>query len=171
MLVLFVGRKRDAGEHGDVCDEDALTLEPFQNTQLVVVFKVGTFRYCYDLKSLATWFLQDPVARKRLPTLPLSRDPVPSRVYRRIIRDAHLKVNGFRTIFRSITSGLSQSHKRFVLVGVERRTAAAQQQEELNIDDILTMISDDDVLPSVADVENALMSMSGQDLEDIFRSL
>lgn len=135
MKVLFVGRKRNAGSRGKVCKTDVMLLTDLEDDDIVAILSVDNHRFCYDLENLAQWFLQSPVAQNALPTLPESRAPVPAVVYKRVIREAHMRFPEFRKYFRSKTSDMSAAQRTFALTGVRRR-ASSTSDDMFSLDDL-----------------------------------
>jgi len=164
MRVLFVGKKRHAGANRNVCTRDVMLLEDIEDDQTIAIVRVDTHKFCYDLESLARWFLQDPSTRDTLPTLPETRTPVPALVYRRIVREAHMRVPGFREFFATKSAGLTPDRRTFLLTGTRptRRRAVrpvASNEDALSLDDITRML--------LGDEEESLASLSDEQLFDM----
>ena len=184
MRVLFVGRKRNAGANRNVCQTDVMLLSDIEHDDVIAIVSTGRHRFCYDLDALATWFLQDPVARATLPTLPESRAAVPATVYKRIVREAHMRVPGFREHVRSKTAGMSPAQRKFVLTGVQsrRRTGgnSSSMGDLLSLDDLAQLLlapTDDEeedlaaMLPDADDLERLIEDISNDDTHELDLSL
>ena len=156
-----------------------MLLSDIEDDDVIAIVSTGKHRFCYDLEALAKWFLQDPVARATLPTLPESRAAVPAIVYKRIVREAHMRVPGFREHVRSTIAGMSPAQRKFVLTGVQsrRHTEGIRSGDLLSLDDLVQLIStptDEDLaemLPDADDLERLMGDLSNDDLRELDLSL
>ena len=131
MRLLFVGFKKNAGANRGVCRSDVMLLSDIEDDDVIAIVLSGRHKFCYDLENLAKWFIQDPITRDTLPTLPETRTRVPVSVYKRVVREAHMRVPGFREYFRSKTVGMPSDKRTFVLTGTRsRRTTPPSSDPE-----------------------------------------
>lgn len=126
-----MGKKRNAGANRGVCRTDVMLLSDIEDDDVIAIVLSGRHKFCYDLDALAKWFVQDPIQHDSLPTLPETRTPVPTLVYKRIVREAHMRVPGFREYFHSKTVGMPSDRRAFVLTGTRsRRTTSPRVPEQ-----------------------------------------
>ena len=131
MRLLFVGKKKNAGANQEICRTDVILLSDIDDDDVIAIVHSGRHKFCYDLDALAKWFIQDTINHDKLPTLPESRKPVPALVYKRIVREAHMRVPGFREYFHSKTVGVPSDKRTFVLTGTRsRRTTSPSSDPE-----------------------------------------
>lgn len=131
MRLIFVGKKKNAGANRGVCRTDVMLLSDIEDDDVIAIVLSGRHKFCYDLDALAKWFIQDPINHDTLPTLPETRTPVPALVYKRIVREAHMRVPGFREYFHSKTMGVPSDRRAFVLTGTRsRRTTTSSSHPE-----------------------------------------
>lgn len=173
MRVLYVGPKKHARKHSRVCLVDVILMDEIRDETQVAVLRVGTHRFCYELGSLARWFFQGPLSKGTLPTLPETRTDVPEAVYRRIVRDAHLLVEGFREEFGAATEHLPSGQRQFVLTGRRPVQRTAAETDLISLDDLMDLVQDvtEEDLSAILPSPEAVVDLVDQLTPDELRQL
>ena len=131
MRLRFVGKKKNAGVNQGICRTDVILLSDIDDDDVIAIVQSDRHKFCYDLDALAKWFIEDTINHDRLPKLPETRKAVPALVYKRIVREAHMRVPGFREYFHSKTVGVPSDRRTFVLTGTRsRRTPPSSSDPE-----------------------------------------
>lgn len=135
MNVAYVGEARGAGPRRRLaCATDVVTMEDIDDDDIVAILTLRRRRFCYDLHALARWFLERSFAHGALPTLPQTREPVPARVYAKIVGEARRRIVAFRAEFDGRLAGLTAARRSFLVHGRTRSRPAQQPPPPMTID-------------------------------------